>query len=59
MVRMSLQLHWHFSIDAKLICVFPVEPQNPNGKNINLQKKWGFHRFQKERQKVRKSALFA
>ena len=36
--------------------VFPVEPQRPNGKNINLHKKWGFRRFQKERQKVPKSA---
>ena len=38
-------------------CVFPVEPQSPNGKNINLHKKWGFRRFQKECQKVRKTAL--
>ena len=37
-------------------CVFPVEPQSPNGKNINLHKKWGFRRFQKECHKVRKSA---
>ena len=35
---------------------FPVEPQRPNGKNINLHKKWGFRRFQKERRKVPKSA---
>ena len=34
-------------------CVFPVEPQRPNGKNINLHKKWGFRRFQKECRKVR------
>ena len=34
-------------------CVFPVEPQSPNGKNINLLKKWGFRRFQK---RVPKSA---
>ena len=27
-------------------CVFPVEPQSPNGKNMNLHKKWGFRRFQ-------------
>ena len=38
----------------KCSCVFPVEPHSPNGKNINLHKKWGFRRFQKERQKVRK-----
>ena len=37
-------------------CVFPVEPQRPNGKNINLHKKWGFRRFQKECRKVPKSA---
>ena len=30
------------------ICVFPAEPQSLNSKNINLQKKWGFRRFQKE-----------
>ena len=30
--------------------------QSPNGKNINLHKKWGFRRFQKECQKVRKRA---
>ena len=35
-------------------CVFPVEPQSPNGKNINLHKKWGFRRFQKECPKCRK-----
>ena len=40
-------------------CVFPVEPQSPNGKNINLHKKWGSRRFQKECQKVRRTALFA
>ena len=40
-------------------CVFPVEPQSPNGKNINVHKKCGFRRFQKEHQKVRKTALFA
>ena len=34
----------------------PVEPQRPNGKNINLHKKWGFRRFQKECRKVPKSA---
>ena len=39
-------------------CAFPVEPQSPNGKNINLHKRWGFRRFQKEQQKVRKTALF-
>ena len=39
-------------------CVFPVEPQGPNGKNINLHKKWGLRRFQKERQKVRKTGVF-
>ena len=39
-----------------LNCVFPVEPQRPNGKNINLHKKWGFRRFQKECRKVPKSA---
>ena len=39
-----------------LLCVFPVEPQRPNGKNINLHKKWGFRRFQKECRKVPKSA---
>ena len=37
------------------LCVFPVEPQRPNGKNINLHKKWGFRR---ECQKVRRTALF-
>ena len=40
-------------------CVVPVEPQSPNGNNINLHKKWGFRRFQKECQKVLKTALFA
>ena len=43
-------------------CVFPVELQRPNGKNINLHKKWGFRRFQKECRKVpkvRRTALFA
>ena len=35
---------------------FPVEPQSRNGKNINLRKKWGFRRFQKESQKMQKSA---
>ena len=45
--------------DLGLACVFPVEPQSPNGQNINLHKKWGFRRFQKECQKVRKTALFA
>ena len=40
-------------------CVFRVEPQSPNGKNINLHKKWGFRRSQKERQKAQKTALFA
>ena len=37
-------------------CVFPVEPQRPNGKNMNLHKKWGFHRFQKVCRKVPNSA---
>ena len=40
-------------------CAFPVEPQSPNNKNINVHKKWGFCRFQTECQKVRKTALFA
>ena len=44
---------------AALPCVFPVKPQSPNGKNINLHKKWGFRRFHKECQKVRRTALFA
>ena len=39
-------------------CVFPFEPQSPNDKDLNLQKKWGFRRFQKECQKVRKTTLF-
>ena len=45
---MDLELDLH-SYD----CVFPVELQRPNGKNINLHKKWGFSRFQKECRKVR------
>ena len=44
-------------------CIVPVEPQIPNGKNINLHKHWGFRRFQKECaifvQKVQFSAIFA
>ena len=36
------------------VCVFPVEPQSPDGKNINLHKKWGSRRSQKECQKVQK-----
>ena len=44
----------------KFMClVFPVEPQSPNGKNINLHKMWGFRRFQKECRKVRTTALLA
>ena len=42
----------------RMVCVFPVEPQSPNGKNIHLHKRWGIRRFQKERQTVRKTALF-
>ena len=41
-----------FVIPVLSDCAFPVEPQSPNGKNINLHKKWGFRRFQKERQKT-------
>ena len=44
-----------------LHCVFPVEPQSPNGKNINLHKKWGFRRFHKERREphfLRKKCAF-
>ena len=41
-----------------LSCVFPVEPQRPHGKNINLHKKWGFRRFQKECRKVRRNRTF-
>ena len=48
-------LHTHCSY----ACVFPVEPQSPNGKNINLHKKWGFRRFLKERQKCGKPHFFA
>ena len=40
-------------------CVFPVKRQRPNGKNINLHKKWGFRRFKKECRKVRRTAFFA
>ena len=43
-----------------LSCVFPVEPQSPNGKNINLYKKWGSRRFRKKcAKKCVKTALFA
>ena len=42
-----------FSALKSQCCVFPVEPQRPNGKNIDLHKKWGFRRFQKECQKMR------
>ena len=38
--------------------MFPVEPQSPIGKNINLHKMWVFRRFQKECQKAQFSALF-
>ena len=41
-----------------LCCVFRFEPQSPNSENIKVRKKWGFHRFQEEHQKVRKTALF-
>ena len=33
--------------------VFRFEPESSNSKNINLRKKWGFCRFQKERLNVR------
>ena len=35
------------------------EPQSRNRQIINLREKWGFRRFQKERLKVCKTALFA
>ena len=38
---------------------FQYEPQSRNCQIINLRKKWGLRQFQKERLKVRKTALFA
>ena len=40
----------------KVRTVFPVEPESPNGKNIQLHKKWGFPPIP---ERVPKSALFA
>ena len=40
-------------------CEFKYEPQGRNRQIINLHKKWGFRRFQKERPKVCKTAFFA
>ena len=38
---------------------FKFEPENPNSKSMNLRKKAGFRRFQKERLKACKTKLFA
>ena len=49
-----------FSLPSdSLPCEFQNEPQSRNRQIIDLRKKWGFRRIQKERLKVCKAALFA
>ena len=40
------------------VCEFQYEPQSRNRQIIDLRKKWGFRRFQKERPKVLKTTFF-